>query len=115
MFSHLFTGPPLLYKILSSYSIQICIHSCVSSAYLSYLLQSDSPGAFLSFCIALQSFTLLHLALMWTNVDLEGPRVLVEGVLPAIKTIGGFPAKGFYQKVESKFQVARQLPEIQGF
>ena len=40
---------------------------------------------------------------MWTNIDLEGPRVLVEGVLPAIKTIGGFPAKGFYQKVESKF------------
>ena len=36
----------------------------------------------------------LCLALMETDVDLEGSRVLVKGVLPATRTTGGFPVRG---------------------
>ena len=46
---------------------------------------------------------------------LEGSRVLVDGVLPATRMTEGFPVKRFYQKVGPRFQIARQLPEVQGF
>ena len=52
---------------------------------------------------------------MRTDVDLEKSRVLIDGVLPATRTIGGFPVKRFYQKVGSRFWIARQLLEVQGF
>ena len=49
------------------------------------------------------------------DVDLERLRVLVGGVLSAIGMIGGFPVERFYQEVGSRFQIARQLLEVQGF
>ena len=52
---------------------------------------------------------------MGTDIDLEGSTVLVGRVLLATRTTRGFPVKRFYQKVGSRFEVGRQLPEIQGF
>ena len=52
---------------------------------------------------------------MRMDIDLEGLRVLIDRVHPATRMIGGFPVKRFYQKVGSRFQVARWLLEIQGF
>ena len=52
---------------------------------------------------------------METDIDLEELRVLVDGVLPATRTSRGFPVKRFYQKIGSRFEIGRQLPEVQGF
>ena len=46
---------------------------------------------------------MLHLALMEIDVDLEGLRVLVDGVLPTMRMIRDFPAKRLYQTVGSMF------------
>ena len=58
---------------------------------------------------------LLYLAWIGMDTDLERLKVLVDEVFPTTRTTRGFPAGRFYQEVWSRFQIARQLSEVQGF